>query len=412
MTDQPTPDPDCAHCGEPVTGAMIREWAGPAGTPARTWHGDREACRAAGLPVDDPAPASTSAADQARITTVPARHGEATIHLPEYVSWDTQAWSAELGVPEDALRPLRDAINAHIGASRKTCTHRCTCGHDQQDHTTSGFCNACEDQCEDDDGHYPDDCDHAYRDAVNAPLRPETVHAIGDMLAAGDVPTRTVKARAAFTDAAEIATEEEVSGPDPDDCDARTTPDNPAASDDGLREQVATAIRDAACTGPGQCGDTEEECARKRIQPGVYHFGQLVEVYGSPEMIAAAVLTVIRPRLAPDVEADNQQLRDRLDRIIRHRDQVEATLTRVRRLADRYPVGIDTADLEAALAGEAPAHDDETEDGTGLILPAVEPPPGEPPVPCAVCTRAHARGFTLDVLAHAGCADALAAKEA
>lgn len=55
MIDQPTPDPDCAHCGEAVTGAMIREWAGPAGGIARTWHGDRDACRTAALPAPAPA---------------------------------------------------------------------------------------------------------------------------------------------------------------------------------------------------------------------------------------------------------------------------------------------------------------------------------------------------------------------
>jgi hypothetical protein len=47
---RPEADPPCAHCGEPITGHTIREWTGPAGTPARAWHGDRDACRAAGLP--------------------------------------------------------------------------------------------------------------------------------------------------------------------------------------------------------------------------------------------------------------------------------------------------------------------------------------------------------------------------
>jgi hypothetical protein len=49
----------------------------------------------------------------------------------------------------------------------------------------------------------------------------------------------------------------------------------------------------------------------------------------------------------------------------------------------------------------------------GLILPAVEPPDdSEPPVPCPACTRARSRGFTIDALAHPGCADALATQEA
>jgi ribosomal protein L34E len=48
--------PPCAHCGEPVTGSLVREWTGPAGTPARTWHGDRPDCRAAALPDADDVP--------------------------------------------------------------------------------------------------------------------------------------------------------------------------------------------------------------------------------------------------------------------------------------------------------------------------------------------------------------------
>jgi hypothetical protein len=36
----------------------------------------------------------------------------------------------------------------------------------------------------------------------------------------------------------------------------------------------------------------------------------------------------------------------------------------------------------------------------------------EHPVPCETCTRTHSRGFTLDALAHPGCADALAGREA
>ncbi|MFE6412607.1 hypothetical protein ACFVOR_37370 [Streptomyces sp. NPDC057837] len=40
-----------------------------------------------------------------------------------------------------------------------------------------------------------------------------------------------------------------------------------------LRDRIAEAIRNAACN--GDCGDTEEECARKRVQPCVWHHGVL-----------------------------------------------------------------------------------------------------------------------------------------
>jgi hypothetical protein len=39
------------------------------------------------------------------------------------------------------------------------CDHLCSCGHEQQDHTTSGYCNGCEDECENRSGHYPSECD-------------------------------------------------------------------------------------------------------------------------------------------------------------------------------------------------------------------------------------------------------------
>ncbi|MFI8360744.1 hypothetical protein ACIGD1_11350 [Streptomyces sp. NPDC085612] len=39
MTEQP-----CAHCGKPVPSGGVREWTGPASTPARTWHPACEPC--------------------------------------------------------------------------------------------------------------------------------------------------------------------------------------------------------------------------------------------------------------------------------------------------------------------------------------------------------------------------------
>ncbi|WP_086732877.1 hypothetical protein [Streptomyces glaucescens] len=67
-----------------------------------------------------------------------------------------------------------------------------------------------------------------------------------------------------------------------------------------LLERLVTAIRDAACD--GRCSQTEEECARERIQPFVWHHGRLAVVEGSPEMFANAVLPVVG-RLEAEVAA-------------------------------------------------------------------------------------------------------------
>lgn len=49
-----------------------------------------------------------------RVTIVPERPDEVLLHLPEYTYWDTQAWSADLGIPASALGDLRDAITRHL----------------------------------------------------------------------------------------------------------------------------------------------------------------------------------------------------------------------------------------------------------------------------------------------------------
>lgn len=56
------------------------------------------------------------------------------------------------------------------------------------------------------------------------------------------------------------------------------------------RELIADAIRNAAC--PGNCGTTEEQCAKERIQPFAWHHGRLAVVEGTPEQFADAVLGV------------------------------------------------------------------------------------------------------------------------
>ena len=65
----------------------------------------------------------------------------------------------------------------------------------------------------------------------------------------------------------------------------------PAGERAALRDRIAEAIRDAACS--GDCGETEEECAKERIQPFAWHHGRLAVVEGEPEQFADAVLAVL-----------------------------------------------------------------------------------------------------------------------
>jgi hypothetical protein len=58
-----------------------------------------------------------------------------------------------------------------------------------------------------------------------------------------------------------------------------------------LRQRIAEAVREAAC--PGDCGKTEEQCAKERIQPFAWHHGRLAVVEGEPEQFADAVLAVL-----------------------------------------------------------------------------------------------------------------------
>lgn len=80
-------------------------------------------------------------------------------------------------------------------------------------------------------------------------------------------------------------------------CPADITPtpaDRPA---DQLRAAIAETLRRAACT--GGCDSTETECAASRMQPVVYTHGVLTEVWGTPEVIADAVLAALpAPALA------------------------------------------------------------------------------------------------------------------
>lgn len=170
--------------------------------------------------------------NQPRITTAPDFPGQATIHLPEYTSWDTQAGACEVGIPVEDLPGLRDAINKHLGA--------------------------------------------------------------------------------------------------------RTTPDNPAASSDGLREQLVAAIRDAACTRDEP--HAEEECVRERIQPVVYHSGVLAEVSGTPEQFATAVLAV-RDRRMEQLTAGRATWKAKAAEIERDRDRLAAVLREVLDQFAIWPAG-------------------------------------------------------------------------
>lgn len=59
-------------------------------------------------------PACTVIHDGMRISTTPARPDEVTLHLPEWTSWDTQAYSAELGIPAGHLPALKAVLDAWL----------------------------------------------------------------------------------------------------------------------------------------------------------------------------------------------------------------------------------------------------------------------------------------------------------
>ena len=110
-----------------------------------------------------------------------------------------------------------------------------------------------------------------------------------------------------------------------------------------LRARIAEAIRDAACA--GDCGKTEEECAKERIQPFVWHHGRLAVVEGEPEQFAAAVLAVL-PEPADRAAVRAEALREAAD------------FLRGLRLTG---TAITAKEMEAELrrlAGEQPAQDE------------------------------------------------------
>jgi hypothetical protein len=244
--------------------------------------------------------------------------------------------------------------HTYTGRCTQTCTHRCTCGHPQHDHSTSGYCNACEDHCDDNDGHYPDDCD--------ARTTPDTPAASSDET---DNPLREQYAAVIEEELEQFF---------------RDHPEEPRNSPWVLgMKDAAAAVRaaPAALDGPADTSTPAEAPAVDTCRP-VQVGGETIRVHGTRPLAglelgyAAEIVAAARRKLAaePPVVPDD--------------DGTESALTRRIRAQQR-----------------------------GLVLPAVEPPDGSaPPVPCPACTRARARGFTVDALAHPGCADALARKEA
>lgn len=109
-----------------------------------------------------------------------------------------------------------------------------------------------------------------------------------------------------------------------DDCERRRV----AASDDGLRGRYAAAIREATCD--GNCGASEEECTRRRIQPAAHHFGKLAEVSGTPEQFADAVMAVRDTEL--------RQARETNRRLNLRCQEAESALATIKRAVGEWEV--------------------------------------------------------------------------
>lgn len=54
--------------------------------------------------------------EQPTIKADPGNPDQVLIHFPEFGYLDTQVWSADLGIPADALPGLRAAIDSHLSA--------------------------------------------------------------------------------------------------------------------------------------------------------------------------------------------------------------------------------------------------------------------------------------------------------
>lgn len=67
-----------------------------------------------GEEVDPDHPVCVAIDDGMRISTVPARPDEVLLHLPAFTYWDTQAYSAEVGIPAEHLPALKAVVDAWL----------------------------------------------------------------------------------------------------------------------------------------------------------------------------------------------------------------------------------------------------------------------------------------------------------
>ncbi|MBE4761706.1 ParB N-terminal domain-containing protein [Streptomyces caniscabiei] len=109
-----------------------------------------------------------------------------------------------------------------------------------------------------------------------------------------------------------------------------TTPDT-GKEGSSLPERIAAAIRRAACD--GDCEETEEWCARTRIQPSVWHHGVLAEVSGPVDVFAGVAASAVVPA------ADRAALRDRIAEELAARFTSGAEHTQGMRVAFEGPDG-------------------------------------------------------------------------
>ncbi|AZM91453.1 hypothetical protein [Streptomyces sp. W1SF4] len=66
------------------------------------------------------------------------------------------AWAGKAEQQKERADQAEAALAKRCAACPR-CDHACQCGHDQQDHSSSGWCNPCWELCGD-TGHYPSDC--------------------------------------------------------------------------------------------------------------------------------------------------------------------------------------------------------------------------------------------------------------
>jgi hypothetical protein len=414
--------------------------------------------------------------DQPRITTASDFPDQATIHLPEYTFWDSQAGACEVGVPDELLPGLRDAIDTHLNAHASerpapapACGEECAEGH-----TYAGRCalydpTACTWPDCLSDGQQAELAEQVRAAELGQPTTPMPDQR--QTCGCRDKPTATCPAAtwAGLTVCVTCPTPEPgtACAREPDAllraATARTTPDNPAASNNRLRDRYAAAIWE-------------------RQNPG-RHWADCEHPWQADAEADADAVMAVRDRHMQQLTAGRATWKAKAEEIERDRDRLADSDARIRQLADRWgnalapdrryaeallaaldgpadtstpaedppedtcwPVQVDgetirvhgarpltgvelghAAQVVAAarrkLAAEPPVvpDDDGTESALtrriraqqrGLVLPAVEPPGDSvPPVPCPACTRARARGFTVDALAHPGCADTLATQE-